>query len=205
MMKTTFKLLTGIALVSLFSIGSVNAQMTGTGHDLSTNPGTKGGDQGLCRYCHAPHNTATVAPLWDRGAPDTVSFTVYDSVTMENTMGQPTGVSAGCLSCHDGITAFDALGGAAGTAGNDMDNLYSGSAAILGADLSNDHPIGVSVTAALEMETPDVDGFVNGVPTYTVDNNVECASCHDPHLVTYGSYLRLDPAGGALCEACHTK
>jgi predicted CXXCH cytochrome family protein len=165
-----------------------------------------GQGQDLCRFCHAPHNANNLVPLWDRNPSDsTGSFIIYDSITMDNTMPQPGGVSNGCLSCHDGVTAFDALHGLGGTAGNDMNTLYlpGGSTAIVGLDLSNDHPIGVTVTGTTEMDTAaNITGA--GIPLFGADN-VECASCHDAHSVTYAFFLRKDPLLGDLCETCHLK
>jgi hypothetical protein len=126
-MSRFIKFLVALSFISISSIGL--AQMSGTKHDLNTNAGSLpvGQGQDLCRFCHTPHNSNAVAPLWDRNPPDTVTFTLYDSPTMGNTMGQPTGVSQGCLSCHDGVTAFDSLLGLTGTGGNDMNTLYASS------------------------------------------------------------------------------
>jgi len=34
---------------------------------------------------------------------------------------------------------------------------------------------------------------------------VECASCHDPHVDNNPTFLRIDPAGSAVCLTCHAK
>lgn len=34
---------------------------------------------------------------------------------------------------------------------------------------------------------------------------VECASCHDPHNNTNGTFLRISNSGSGVCLACHTK
>jgi predicted CXXCH cytochrome family protein len=34
---------------------------------------------------------------------------------------------------------------------------------------------------------------------------VECASCHDPHVDYNPTFLRIDPAGSAVCLTCHNK
>ncbi len=34
---------------------------------------------------------------------------------------------------------------------------------------------------------------------------VECASCHDPHVDTNPTFLRIDPAGSQVCLSCHNK
>lgn len=35
--------------------------------------------------------------------------------------------------------------------------------------------------------------------------SVECASCHDPHVSTNNTFLRIDNTGSAVCLACHDK
>ena len=205
-MNRVIKFAIALVFVSMSSVSI--AQMASGKHDLTAFAGTLHATsvgQDLCRFCHTPHNSNAVAPLWDRNGPTTATFTLYSSNTMENVMGQPTGVSQGCLSCHDGVTAFDSLLGLTGTGGNDMGTLYSGSSAILGATLANDHPVGVSVTTANEMElAATIDGTALRLFGGSTDT-VECASCHDPHDDTYAAFLRMDPAAGTLCETCHTK
>ena len=34
---------------------------------------------------------------------------------------------------------------------------------------------------------------------------VECASCHDPHVDKNPTFLRINPAGSAVCLTCHNK
>ena len=99
---------------------------------------------------------------------------------------------------------FDAFNGSSGTPGNNMNTIYTGSTAIMGTDLSDDHPVGVDITK-------DPDGIYDE-PTITsaglllYDNKVECASCHDAHGVTgYDSFLRIENANSAMCTACHKK
>jgi predicted CXXCH cytochrome family protein len=205
-MKRVMNVLIALAVIAMFGVGTANAQLAASAHDLNTGGGALPAGQGqdLCRFCHAPHNTNNLVPLWDRNVSDSSgSFIVYSSPTMDHIMPQPGGVSNGCLSCHDGVTAFDALHGLAGTAGNDMNTLYNGSSAIVGVDLSNDHPIGVTVTLTAEMRTA-VQITGDGIPLFGADN-VECASCHDAHSVTYTFFLRQDPVAGTLCETCHLK
>jgi predicted CXXCH cytochrome family protein len=212
-MNRHIKFLVAIIFISIFSIGTVQAaspMLTGK-HDL-TALGTiqGGGGQDLCRFCHAPHNSNAVAPLWDRtGSLTAGSFILYDNpATMGNTMIQPAGVSLGCLSCHDGVTAADALTGITTPSLGNMNTNNTGSAAILGADLSNDHPIGVSVEhAATVGEFATAANIIaGGVRLFGAGTNqVECASCHNPHETVLPFFLRKDPTGGDLCDTCHTK
>ncbi len=74
----------------------------------------------MCVFCHTPHHTATdSAPLWNKTSA-TTSFTTYgngagdldwDARTYvgKTTVGDPGWGSLACLTCHDGVTTFDAL------------------------------------------------------------------------------------------------
>lgn len=44
--------------------------------------------------------------------------------------------------------------------------------------------------------------------SFTVDGtgpSVECASCHDPHVSTTSTFLRINNTNSAVCLACHNK
>jgi predicted CXXCH cytochrome family protein len=45
----------------------------------------------------------------------------------------------------------------------------------------------------------------NGTQSAGTYPSVECASCHDPHNVTNGTFLRVSNAASAVCLACHVK
>ena len=76
-----------------------------------------------CVYCHTPHQSRADGPipLWNKPATDlelTNGFKMYGATTT-NTAGttiagtqtaqQPQNQTLACLSCHDGVTAFDSL------------------------------------------------------------------------------------------------
>jgi hypothetical protein len=83
---------------------------------LTVYPGTTE----VCVFCHTPHHTETdSAPLWNKTSA-TTSFTTYgngsgdldwDAKTYvgKTTVGDPKWGSLACLTCHDGVTTFDAL------------------------------------------------------------------------------------------------
>jgi len=177
--------------------------VTGTKHDLSANPSIKGG-LSACAYCHGAHNnTVTQIPLWGR-TDDSNEYTLYASTTIRATVESPGTMTRVCLSCHDGTIAFDAVLGSIGTSGNDMNTLFPDSPAIIGRDLSDDHPVGVSVStnSAGLRDAATITGA--GLRLYA--GKVECASCHDVHgSGGYASFLRLDPANSKLCQTCHIK
>lgn len=195
------KILIGTAMLLWASVGTVYAVgMAGSKHDLTT----MSSGLSLCSYCHGSHDDSEgQVSQWGR-TETTLTFTAYSSPTMDATMTQPGLMSLACLSCHDGVTAFDALHGSAGTAGNNMSTVFPGSSAIIGLDLSDDHPVGVDITRDISGIKAESTIENSGLRIY--DSKVECASCHDVHGRDGHAYLlRLDPANGDLCSTCHNK
>ncbi len=140
-------------LLTVAYAGQASAQIVGTEHNLSG--GAKDNGE-VCVYCHTPHgsNTGVDAPLWNKPAV-TSTYTSYSSTTIDGAVLAVGSVSVACLTCHDGTQAMDAVVNAPGMgtgdglgpngstligAGLAMD---AGEIAMLGTDLSNDHPIGV--------------------------------------------------------------
>lgn len=92
-------------------------------------------------------------------------------------------------------------------------------------DLSDDHPISFSYDSVLadpmydggskNLELNDVTAATTaGVRFFRAENNVECSSCHDPHVNYEGAlggdedfrpFLIMPNTGSALCLACHNK
>jgi hypothetical protein len=206
------KALLALALASIAS--NAMAAIAGSPHDLSpagANSATyPGGTLSSCQYCHAPHrsNTAVAgAPLWNRNSPTTV-FTPYTSNTFNGT-AQPGINSLTCLSCHDGVTdlgaTFTGTQGFGGTV-----RVMARATAIIGADLRNDHPVGMRYISSNEYRTvAAVTG--SGLKLYGAagSETVECGSCHEPHNADFDnapggrSYLRV--ASSVICSNCHLK
>ena len=88
-----------IVLVIAVVQSSVFALIKGSPHDLSPleskNP---------CLFCHTPHGALPQTPSWSHKLSDAV-YTIYQSSSLEAKVGQPTGSSKLCLSCHDGSVA----------------------------------------------------------------------------------------------------
>ncbi|MBF0628370.1 MAG: cytochrome c3 family protein [Magnetococcales bacterium] len=152
----------GIAAVGLMlSSGSAIAGIKGSKHDLgsggASQQGTTSATTEVCVFCHTPHssNTAATAPLWNKSLPSS-TYTRYSSINSTTIDGAETtvgSVSLACLSCHDGSQAMDVMinkpgsggytaGGANLDAGTAMTNP-AGKTAMLGTDISNDHPISI--------------------------------------------------------------
>ena len=130
---------------ALFAAGPALAQIATTRHNLSVSgpgPAIAASESDICLFCHTPHDSSPVAPLWNRPNPGS-SYTPYSSSTAKASPGQPTGASMLCLSCHDGTVAVDAYGGQAGV-------IFLGGDLAVGADeLTNDHPISFTYDDAL--------------------------------------------------------
>jgi predicted CXXCH cytochrome family protein len=200
----------------IFTLGAVAlsgaawGQITDSPHDLSgLDP-----DRRLCIFCHTPHNadtSVTDAPLWNH-AVTTQTYTLYNSPTLDATVGQPTGASRLCLSCHDGTVAVDSYGGMPGT-------IFLAGPDAIGADgLANDHPVSFQYTDALaaqdgELSSPSVAPSLIGSTIeqdLLFNDSLECASCHDVHrgpaaAAVDDSLLVVTQQGSTLCLVCHTK
>lgn len=280
------KLMTALAAIAFATTAMAQTSVVTSSHDLSPTGadaiGAAGQAQGqVCVYCHMPHNANNVgAPLWNRTLP-AGPFKMYSSAnsstfqldaTDTNTAARSVGpVSLACLSCHDGVTAFNSLNQGPmidtdrGIAPSTYTFVNSGAVAVtnmtdevtngappavnLGIDLTNDHPISFTFDAALYtlkggasaggLKDPAATGgedfgsalviYRAGAPAsggpntiagqmlFTkpgagVADQVECASCHEPHM----QGLNTDPAGNFpfliksnqnsnLCLTCHNK
>lgn len=195
-------------------MGNVQAGIQGSKHDFSKQTWNTTGE--ICVVCHTPHNAGdNIIPLWSHTTTKS-TFTVYSSATLNAKVGQPSGVSLACLSCHDGTVALDAYGGQPGTSANikdyaDPTTKYNPN---LGTDLSNDHPISFTYDSALATTSGDLQdpstassGVGNTIQKDFLRNNkVECISCHDVHNGANSQHLLVKGnAGSALCLTCHKK
>lgn len=184
------------------------AAITGSDHDFSGDAWSGGK---ICLPCHTPHNADTTvaeAPLWNH-AVTAATFTLYTSPTLDAILGQPSGNSKLCLSCHDGTVAVDNFGGATGG------GEFIGGSELIGTNLTDDHPISFNYNTALATTdggladpTTASSGLGNTINADMLFNGqMECASCHDVHndAGTGADLLVKSNAGSALCLTCHDK
>lgn len=165
------------------SVAGALGGIQGTPHDLSD----KGWSRGeICLPCHSSHSASSQRYAWNHAYPSDAAFTSREGAALglESLM---------CLGCHDGQTAMDSFGGVTGT------SVMVGSA-VVGRDLSDDHPVGVAYPS----------GNANYRSLGIVDtqlqlyaDKVECASCHDVHNNTRGRFMRVDTR--QLCQTCHNR
>ncbi len=179
-------------------------------HDLSvTGPGpTKAaGEREICIFCHAPHGGSADAPLWNRYSSGQ-TYKTYESSTAKAKVGQPSGSSKLCLSCHDGTIALGMLRSRSRPirfAGK-VTTMPEGPANLT-TDLSDDHPISFHYDKDLleasgnRLNSPDV--LNEGPVRLDVSGQVQCTTCHEPHDNRFGKFMVMENKGSALCLTCH--
>jgi len=203
-------LVTSLALLGGLGVcTNASAILSGSAHDFTLETW---GDSQICLPCHAPHNNKNLTGelLWNHlttGA----TYTLYsNAASLDAVPGQPSATSKFCLSCHDGTVALDAYG----SHGVGTTNITGD--ALLGTDLSNDHPISFTYDAALvTADTTRAGGIAGlkapgvvtaaGLPLFA--GMMECATCHDVHNKhgNTAGLLNIANTGSALCLACHIK
>ena len=208
-----FNYITIVMMVILISTFNMNAQITGSGHDFTTLSWNTNGQ--ICVFCHTPHNaSATEKPLWNHNA-SSATYTMYTnswSSTLNGTVAStPSNYSKVCLSCHDNTVALDAYGGSAGSPSHTISSI-TGTKSNMGTDLTNDHPISIAYSAALDAglraTTTSVPSLGTGktIADMLKGGQVECASCHDVHNSgNKGKMLVMANTSSALCITCHNK
>ena len=232
-------LILALTLVSLGALSwtNVHAAVENTRHNLAgldpnaPGPNTFSGTASVCVFCHTPHGGSTTAavPLWNRTLNDPANFTTYaslNSATIEGATAPVGSVSIACLSCHDGTQAMDVVLNEPGSGLDDATysaGVWTGSpnptgAALIGEDLSNDHPIGIQyggggVTATnLSGNDPDFNATqtqdLNGTQVWWVDVTGGTAGTREKTdmLLYTRSVAGID--AGALqpfveCASCH--
>jgi predicted CXXCH cytochrome family protein len=162
----------------------------------------------ICIFCHTPHNATTDGPLWNHGA-SVASYTPYSSSTLFVPVGQPTGSSRLCLSCHDGTVALGLISSRVTPIAmqGGVSTIPSGHTGYVGTDLSADHPVSFDYQAAYANSGNALlpASTLNGSVRLDHNGQMQCTSCHDPHNNQYGNFLVVDTSGdgSALCNNCH--
>lgn len=204
-MRTSLVAAVGVLVGLALPFASARASIVDTVHNLAASgPGTlkAPGVTEVCAFCHTPHRASQTRALWNRDLPPT-TYKLYESSTLEATLKQPTGASRLCLSCHDGTTALGALRVPPRTGPVTLGPLTG--RALLGTDLSDDHPISFVYDSALALKQGQlVDPSLLPKPIRLDDTGqVQCTSCHEPHSDQYRKFLRGDDRFAALCISCH--
>lgn len=215
-MKKVLIIAVACALVTV--TGAIADSVVGSKHDLSSAGGSttfrSNNISEVCVFCHTPHQPDApffdVDPLWNHALSTVAAYGVYDSTTLNATpaeLGGGTAVSNLCMSCHDGTIGLGSLMNDPNNGGTPSNSalLISGNA-LVGTDLTNDHPVNFDYDTALMTE----DGGLNDPTAAPINGwlfagSLQCASCHDVHDPLNTPFLRISNDASDLCIACHSK
>lgn len=169
--------------------------VAGSAHDFSP---AKDGRQ-ACQFCHTPHMALANTPLWNHTLSNAV-YTIYQSSSLDSEVGQPTGSSKLCLSCHDGTIALESS-----VRGGGGKTYMPPGKTNIGTDLSDDHPISFVYSAELPAKDPQLRDPTLLPDEITLDKfgEMQCVTCHDPHDDTFGNFLVTTNIKSNLCLKCH--
>ncbi len=201
-------ILWGAVIMALTSVSAQGDSIITSVHNLSVSgPGpVKATTQTeICIFCHTPHNARPDIPyLWNRRDP-AGPYTPYYSSTLKAAVGQPTGASRLCLSCHDGTIAPGAVLSQA--TAMPFTASMTGRSSILGTNLADDHPVSFDYAAAAALSNNQLvsAGSLPSVVRLDAAGQMQCTACHNPHNDQYGKFLVMFNQGGALCVSCHSK
>ncbi len=186
-----------VKLLMIITVGrsTAIALIDGSPHDLTA---VAGGN--TCSFCHTPHGALSGTPLWSRQL-STAVYKIYQSSSLEANIGQPTGSSKLCLSCHDGTVALTESIRSSSSGGT----YIPPGAANLGTDLSDDHPISFVYSAALSAEDVQIRPPSALPEQLKLDRSSElqCTTCHEPHDNRYGNFLVMPNYRSRMCVFCH--
>jgi predicted CXXCH cytochrome family protein len=211
-----------VALLVATALWSVQplAAIKNTKHDLSAGNSTAtvkaSTEAQICVFCHVPHNSSTIAPLWNH-TNTSYNYKLTElygtgSSSMTATMGQPNGSSLLCLSCHDGTIALGSLvtNGPVTMAGG-VTTMPVG-ASNFNHDLSNHHPVSFPYTNTSKSKTGNTlaaatslgsKGTAGTEKVKLESGQMQCMSCHDAHDNTILKFLVKSNDKSALCQTCH--
>ncbi|MEN8262931.1 MAG: cytochrome c3 family protein [Nitrospirota bacterium] len=202
--------------ISFFLLVFIQAAVTEGGiddtkHNLSvTGPGPirSATEDRVCIFCHAPDSSGEKSSyLWNKRL-SRAHYIPYESSTLYARVGQPTGSSKLCLSCHDGTIALGELKSAREEipfAGG-IRFIPEGPTRI-GTDLSDDHPVSFVYNSSLVIRNGELANPLTLPRKVRLDKEMQmqCTTCHDPHNNSYGNFLVMPNSYSDLCTTCHHK
>lgn len=138
----------------------------------------------------------------------------HDGVTALNSMANPRLGMGGPVGVGDALSTWVWWGEDVGEGPQWGPNIGEGDVVGLplgasGGNLRNDHPISFSYTAAAledtalkSIDNARTEGLVFWGPN---SDQIECVTCHDPHILSNKKFLRRSNGSSNLCFACHNK
>lgn len=194
-LKSRLKWSIKVLFIICAPIITVEAQEVSSSHSMNVS----GGGEEDCAFCHTPHGMTTNKVLWNVKL-TTAVYKIYQSTSLDAKVGQPTGSSKLCLSCHDGTVAPTNIKGDNRIATQSLPGEVT-----LGTDLSDDHPVSFAYTAEILALDPQIRSPATLPDHLKLDKNFEmqCTTCHDPHTNIFGHFLVMPNYQSQLCTSCH--
>ena len=199
-----------LTLIILFWLPAIvkSQSIVTTKHNLSVSgPGTvkATSESEICIFCHTPHNSRPVAPLWNRNDPG-LTYTLYNSSTLQAAPGQPDGSTLLCLSCHDGTVALGSVVSRPTIINFSTGSFMPTGVSNLTKDLRNDHPVSFVYSSGLSTTDGQLKAPTSITPPVTLESGkMQCTSCHDPHKNIYSDFLVATSQNSNLCNSCHQR
>jgi hypothetical protein len=205
-MKKAFLLVLALTLIVglatlLWARESGQPGIAATPHDVAVMTGEAGLEP--CAMCHSPHSGTGDYPLWNRDQA-AQTYTLYDSPSYDmNENKQPQAPSSLCLVCHNGV--FSSLVNYPGPGSHTNENYdYEMNPtfwAMLGIDLTNDHPVSFTYDPTKD-NNQDNNGFPPAQPCPTAPWRLWIPG--DQGLITYPLYGAGATADQFECSTCHS-
>lgn len=216
MKRTLLALIILLLGVSGFAQNSRMSKLKNSHHDFSTASAASvksTSSDALCLFCHTPHNAKPAAPLWNHTLTTGITYQVYQSTTLQSSVGQPLPADSSklCLSCHDGTVA---LGDTVNDGQIPFQNVNAqgmlptsnpGNLGGTNYDLQDDHPVAFTPDLSNnQLVKPPVGDPVK----LDSQGRLQCTACHDPHNEyidpVENRFLVKNNSGSAICTTCHT-
>jgi predicted CXXCH cytochrome family protein len=176
-----------------------NLSVSGTGTIKATS------EQEICIFCHTSHSSNPSAPLWNKKDPG-LTYTLYNSSTLQALPGQPDGSSILCLSCHDGTIALGNVLSRKTAIDFTSDGKMPKGNTNLTTDLRDDHPISFVYDAALATADQQLKTPASILAPVSLEKSkMQCTSCHDAHKNIDDDFLLVTNQFSNLCNSCHQR
>lgn len=184
------------------TIASAQSAVVGSPHDMAGRAVAAPAE--ICAYCHVPEeHDSPVSPLWAGSDSNSQRFGAYaHPARIEPDLARPLGTTLVCLSCHDAIIAPDVASALPVSDGRDSPPSQP-------SNFTRGHPVSATYSGgnALGMKLTH-DGKAGDLPLFgaspTDGPRVECPSCHNPHEIVFGKFLRVSSKRN-LCRNCHVQ
>lgn len=224
-MKRSIRLL-GVFTVACLVLwtGIAMSTVVGSKHDMSVLTGGAGNyvstnETETCIFCHTPHNaivqdsSGNRLPLWNKSiSRNEAGYTLYSSVTLNASLGQPAGISLLCMSCHDGVTAINSFINYGRFNPVNMSGGFDQIGDVFNPTFPNfpGSNIGGAADGVYNYGPYGGAGSVN-INTKRLDDDHPVSFVFDAALVAADGGLQLPPTGDAIrlyngkieCSSCH--